>query len=657
MKYSVVLAIAALVAEAAAAPGLAARHVQHEKRSVIPSGWAKRSKLESRRILPMKVALKQSNMENIEDFLMDVSHPESKNYGKHWSHKTIAETFAPSHETVKAVHDWLISAGIPKERIQKSQSMGWLHFDATVEEAEALLKTEYHLYEHEQSGQGQVACTEYHVPEHVQHHVDFITPTVHFDAKIIDPNGPLGDLEKRHLVERNVKGLGLPGQGSLPKIQENNNFKNIINDLKDCSNNVTPDCLRALYKFPALPSFFPTNPKNSYGIVEYTPQSYIGSDLDLFFGNYSKNQVQKRPILDSVDGGSISDTQDLNLNAESDLDLEYAMALVNPLKVTLYQVGDVPEQAATSFNNFLDALDASYCAGDDPNFDASFPDPAPGGYKGPENCGGFAATKVISTSYGYNEADLTPAYEIRQCNEYAKLGLAGTTFLFSSGDYGVAGNGGQCIDPATGAYNDGTSGKFNPSFPGGCPYILSVGATQIAPNASVTAPETACETVIYSGGGFSNVFPMPKYQKAAVEHYIDTVPIPYGADRYNNSGMVRAFPDVSANGAKYVVALDGGYKYHLYGTSASSPTFGSILTLINEVRLDAGKSPLGFVNPALYAHPNMLNDIVTGGNQGCGTPGFQSAKGWDPVTGLGTPNYLKMLAYFLGDDSSEGNDN
>jgi tripeptidyl-peptidase-1 len=104
--------------------------------------------------------------------------------------------------------------------------------------------------------------------------------------------------------------------------------------------------------------------------------------------------------------------------------------------------------------------------GDDPNQDAVYPDPLnlAGAYKGPKNCGGFAATRVISTSYGYNEADLTPSYETRQCYEYMKLGLQGVTFLYSSGDYGVAGNGGQCIDPATGAYNDGMCSsdiKFN----------------------------------------------------------------------------------------------------------------------------------------------------------------------------------------------------
>ena len=53
---------------------------------------------------------------------------------------------------------------------------------------------------------------------------------------------------------------------------------------------------------------------------------------------------------------------------------------------------------------------------------------------------------MISTSYGYNEADLTRFYTARQCAEYAKLGLQGVTVVYSSGDNGVAGNGGNCLN-------------------------------------------------------------------------------------------------------------------------------------------------------------------------------------------------------------------
>ncbi len=83
------------------------------------------------------------------------------------------------------------------------------------------------------------------------------------------------------------------------------------------------------------------------------------------------------------------------------------------------------------------------------------------------------------------------------------------------------------------------------------------------------------------------------------------------------------------------------------GTSASSPIVASLITLINEERLQVGKGPVGFLNPVLYAHPEMFNDIISGNNPGCGTDGFSTAPGWDPVTGLGTPDYGKMVEVFL----------
>lgn len=234
-------------------------------------------------------------------------------------------------------------------------------------------------------------------------------------------------------------------------------------------------------------------------------------------------------------------------------------------------------------------------------------------------------------------------------DRYMKLGLAGTTFVYSSGDYGVAGNSGQCCTKAKcagGTYNSGTTGTFNPSFPGTCPYVTSVGATQIVPGSAVTSAEEACETVIYSGGGFSNVFAMPSYQSSAVATYFSAHKPTYTATQYNNSQTVRGFPDVSANGANYVVVVDGSLSL-IYGTSASAPVFGAVITLINEARAAAGKSSVGFINPTIYANPAAFNDITSGGNQGCGTAGFTAVAGWDPVTGLGTPSYSKLSAVFL----------
>lgn len=141
---------------------------------------------------------------------------------------------------------------------------------------------------------------------------------------------------------------------------------------------------------------------------------------------------------------------------------------------------------------------------------------------------------------------------MRQCTEYGKIGLTGTTVLYSSGDDGVAGFGGVCLTANGTETPDGT--RFNPSFPGGCPFVTSVGATQVNPGSTVNDPEGACEQVIFSGGGFSNIFPIPSFQKNQVASFLKNHPPPFSGAQFNNSGKSRAFPDLAANGANYVIA-------------------------------------------------------------------------------------------------------
>ena len=85
------------------------------------------------------------------------------------------------------------------------------------------------------------------------------------------------------------------------------------------------------------------------------------------------------------------------------------------------------------------------------------------------------------------------------------------------------------------------------------------------------------------------------------------------------------------------------------GTSCSCPVVAGLVSLINDRRIAAGKSTLGFLNPFLYANAAALNDITAGAGAGCtwqpfGTPdGYPAVKGWDAVTGLGTPNYQALV--------------
>ncbi|KAG6381961.1 peptidase S8/S53 domain-containing protein [Boletus reticuloceps] len=604
----------------------------HEKRTHIPSGWSLTRRHDPTSSIPLRFALKQRNIEGVGNHLYDVSHPKSPNYGKHWTAADIVRTFAPSDETVDIVRSWLIASGIDGERVALGRTKGWIQANVTVEEAEQLMNTEYNMYTH-MSGKEHVACEVYYLPQHVQPHVDFVTPSVHFDAKLTRRSGG-----ESAAPARDIQRVGF---GTGPKTDDT--VSGVMDGLEQCNEYITPTCLRTLYGLFYNPV---ATDKNSFGIVEYTPNSYVQRDLQMFARNYSADLIGKEPNLVWIDSNYAQTThQDFPYHKESNLDLQYGMSLVTGNQtVSLYQTGDLPEGA--SFNNFLDAIDGSYCTfdgGDVPPRDPVYPDTRFGGYTGPEACGTVKPAYVISTSYSSNEADLSLFYAERQCTEYAKLGLMGITILYSSGDYGVAGNYGRCLNSSHIPNADGYI--FNPTFPGTCPYVTSIGATMVRRTATVLDPETACMDQIYSGGGFSNYFALPEYQKDAVCHYLTNYPPDYPSSIWNSTGTSRAYPDISANGANYVVAVDGEFQ-RLYGTSCSSPVVGAIFTMINDARLALGKGPIGFVNPTIYSpeFADAFNDITEGNNPGCGTTGFNVTRGWDPVTGLGTLNFTKLLA-------------
>ena len=162
--------------------------------------------------------------------------------------------------------------------------------------------------------------------------------------------------------------------------------------------------------------------------------------------------------------------------------------------------------------------------------------------------------------------------------------------------------------------------------------MTSVGATQ------GISPETAAD---FSSGGFSNYFTIPDYQSSAVSGYLSALG-KTNKGKFNKAG--RAYPDVAAQGVNFEVVVDGDVQ-GVSGTSASSPTFASVISLLNDRLIAAGKSPLGFLNPFLYSTgKSALNDITSGSNPGCNTNGFPAKKGWDPVTGLGTPDFQKLAA-------------
>jgi len=179
-------------------------------------------------------------------------------------------------------------------------------------------------------------------------------------------------------MRRDTKNLGSPSIHGGPKKATDDVL--IKPSISSCGQFITPECLRSLYSIYYNPV---ATDKNSFGIgkipfnlsgtclyyvylVEFTPQSFLGSDLDVFFKfvdfplaivqglssttfrnfSFSNSQVGSRPKPIFIDGAQLVGTNtSFDINLESDLDMEYAMALTYPQPVTLLQTGDIVEGA------------------------------------------------------------------------------------------------------------------------------------------------------------------------------------------------------------------------------------------------------------------------------------------------------------------------
>jgi tripeptidyl-peptidase-1 len=596
----------------------------------------------------------------------DRSKHDSPNFGNHYSAEQVAEIFAPSQDTVDTVRGWLEAAGIASHRVSQSVNKQWLQFDAKAKEVEGLLKTKYHVYEHTATGKANIACEQYHVPEAVQEHVDYITPGI----KLFATGGKGAARHDPKKYEKRTFGV-TGSEAPLPPLKKpmpisitevkNKLASNTTNpELALCDVVVSPACIRAFYNVTK-----PTKAAkgNQLGIFEDLGDVYSQEDLDEFFKALAPEIPQgTHPELRAIDG-AVAPVPVTEAGAESDLDFQISYPLIYPQNTVLFQTDDPVYEANYTFegflNNFLDAIDGSYCSysaygekGNSP-LDPPYPDPNPGGYKGKLQCGVYKPTNVVSISYGGQEADLPASYQKRQCNEYLKLGLQGVSIFISSGDSGVAGPAGD--DSSNGCLGGGKI--FSPDFPASCPYVSTLGATFLPPGGSAERDEEVAVTRFPSGGGFSNIYGIPEYQKRAVNNYFTkhNPPYPYyrsinnasfGANGgiYNRIG--RGYPDFAAVGDN-VAIFNMGTPVLIGGTSASSPVFAALINRVNEERIARGKRTVGFVNPTLYAHPHVFHDITVGSNPGCGTDGFAVASGWDPVTGLGTPNYPALLKLYL----------
>ncbi|KAI9069415.1 family S53 protease [Trametes sanguinea] len=388
------------------------------------------------------------------------------------------------------------------------------------------------------------------------------------------------------------------GQPAVRVSHSDKSKKRVARDLSardipaSCATTITPACLQAIYNIPSTPATVPSNKLAVSSFQENANQA----DLQAFLTEYRPDMSPSTTFTtQTLDGGNNS--QDPHLaGLEANLDIEYTVGLATNVPTVFVDVG--PDNEDGALMGFLDII--NFLLAED------------------------APPQVLTTSYGHSEYLVSRNLAVNLCKAHAQLGARGVSILFASGDGGVSGG---RTSPCT---------TFVPVWPSVCPYVTSVGGT------TSYNPETAASL---SAGGFSNYFTTPSYQQADVQAYIASLGSTYSG-LYNASG--RGFPDVATQAIGYPVIADGSV-FTLQGTSCSSPTFASVVALLNDRLAAQGKPPLGFLNPFLYSEKGRaaLNDITTGSNPGCNTDGFSAGTGWDPVTGLGTPDFEKLLAAVL----------
>jgi len=278
---------------------------------------------------------------------------------------------------------------------------------------------------------------------------------------------------------------------------------------------------------------------------------------------------------------------------------------------------------------------------------------------------------VISQSFGSPEDAFNNASSLENLRDAFKAAQAkGVTVLASSGDFGSSGLRKPPVAKGGSYFTDPVA-----DWPASDPLVTSVGGTYLCtdPFATASQPRTLGTTRAsrcnafptefevgwtFSGGGFSKVFPKPGYQSA----------LPAGSTAI---GSMRGEPDVglqasAGTGALVYLSLPpdgdsglicpGGNPcstgwYDIGGTSLSAPQWAGLVAIADQIN----GGGLGLINPGLYtigANPARYAadffDVTTGNNTDTAdpptpVPGYPATTGWDPVTGLGTPNAARLV--------------
>jgi kumamolisin len=345
----------------------------------------------------------------------------------------------------------------------------------------------------------------------------------------------------------------------------------------------TPNAVAKLYNYPAAAN----GTGQTVAIIELGG-GYRSADLNSYFTKLGINPAPSVTAV-SVDGGANRPAGDPNsADGEVLLDIEVVGAIAPKAKIAVYF-------APNTDQGFLDAITTAM-------HDK------------------IRKPSVISISWGGAESSWTDQALTNFDQAFQDAAALGVSICCASGDDGS---------------NDGVNdGSAHVDFPASSPNVLACGGTRLESSAGKITKEVVWNKGAgngATGGGVSEKFPLPAYQASA------KVPVSVNPTHFKGRGV----PDVSGDAdpaTGYQILVDGRNAV-FGGTSAVAPLWAALIALLNQ---QTG-SPLGFLNRTLYggSATKGLRDITSGDNGA-----YQAGTGWDPCTGLGSPNGQQLATAF-----------
>ncbi|KAH8830289.1 subtilisin-like protein [Flagelloscypha sp. PMI_526] len=303
MRFNVVHCLCLLGTTVALSPPARRDWVYALKESIpLPQGWNKVGLAPDFASIKLRIALPQHRYDELEEHLYEISDPSHGRYGQHLTLEEVQELVAPHPEHLDTVKNWLAAHEL--KDFSFSGASDWIHVTLPIREAEELLKTTYHIFEHEKTGDTLVRTLEYSLPEWL-------------DA------GQTETSDSHNVVFDKAKLKANIGDNAA-----------LVCD----TNNITLSCLAELYNYQG---YVPSAHKNSIGITGYLEQYANIADLEQFYAEQRPEAVGTSFKYFSVNGGENDQTPG-TAGAEANLDVQFAFGGAWPINGTFWSTGGRP---------------------------------------------------------------------------------------------------------------------------------------------------------------------------------------------------------------------------------------------------------------------------------------------------------------------------